>query len=56
MIDFNKKLEINKKADAIVKRILDSDMLNEQWDEIGKINDLEVAKVVIKRLLNKINC
>ena len=55
MIDFNKKLEINKKADSIVKRILDSDNLDEQWDKIGEINDLEVAKVIIKRLLNKID-
>ena len=51
MIDFKQKLEINKKADAILERIKESDMLNEQWEEIGKIDDLEVAKVIIKRLL-----
>ena len=56
MIDFEKKVKINKKADKILKEIDSKQYDNfEQYEEVSKIDDLEVAKVIIKRLLDKIN-
>lgn len=56
MIDFAEKARINKQADETLKRILDLKYDNfEQYHEVSQIKDVEVAKVVIKRLLDKLN-
>ena len=56
MIDFAKKAEQTKKADDTLKEILSKRYDTfDQYEEVSKITDLEVAKLIIKRLLNKLN-
>ncbi len=56
MIDFAEKARISKEADETLEEILSKRYDNfDQYEQVSKINDLEVAKVVIKRLLDKIN-
>lgn len=56
MIDFAEKARISKEADETLEEILSKRHDNfDQYEQVSKINDLEVAKVVIKRLLDKIN-
>lgn len=56
MLDFAEKARISKEANETVDSILSKshDTLD-QYAEINKITDLEVAKAVIKRLLSKLN-
>lgn len=55
MIDFKKKTEQAKEADKILKEIYSKRHDNfDQYEAVSKISDLEVAKVIIKRLLDKI--
>jgi hypothetical protein len=56
MIDFAEKARIFKEADETLEEILSKRHDNfDQYEQVSKITDLEVAKVVIKRLLDKIN-
>ena len=56
MIDFAEKARINKEATKTLDNILSKKYDNfDQYSEVSKITDLEVAKVIIKRLLDKIN-
>lgn len=56
MIDFVKKAEQTKKADETLKEILSKKYDTfDQYEEVSKITDLEIAKLVIKRLLDKLN-
>lgn len=56
MIDFTEKARISKEADATLQTILSKEHDNfDQYEEVSKITDLEVAKVVIKWLLDKLN-
>ena len=56
MIDFKERVRINKEADKTLENILNNNYDTfEQYEEVSKITDLEVAKVVIKRLLDKLN-
>ena len=56
MIDFAEKARINKEADKTLNEILSKNYDTfDQYSEISKITDLEVAKAIIKRLLNKLN-
>lgn len=56
MIDFAKKAEQTKKADETLKEILAKQYDTfDQYQEVSKITDLEVAKLIIKRLLDKLN-
>lgn len=55
MIDFAEKVRINKEADKTLETILSKRYDTfDQHVEVGKITDLEVAKMVIKRLLDKL--
>lgn len=55
MIDFKEKARISKEANDVTENILSKKYDTfEQYEEVGKITDLEVAKVVIKRLLDKL--
>jgi len=48
--------EIIQEADEKLKNILSKSYNNfEQYEEVNKINDIEVAKLIIKRLLDKLN-
>jgi len=56
MIDFAKKAEQTVKADETLKEILSKRYDTfDQYEEVSKITDLEVAKLIIKRLLDKVN-
>lgn len=56
MIDFKEKARITKKADETLDHILSKRYDTfEQYEEVSKITDIEVAKVIIKRLLDKVN-
>ena len=56
MIDFKEKARISNEADKALETILSKRYDTfDQYEEVSKINDLEVAKVVIKRLLDKVN-
>lgn len=56
MIDFAKKAQQTKKADDTLKEILAKRYDTfDQYEEVSKITDLEVAKLIIKRLLDKLN-
>ena len=56
MIDFKEKVRIDKEADNTLNNILSKQYDSfEQYREVSKITELEVAKVIIKRLLDKIN-
>lgn len=55
MIDFTEKVRINEEADKTLKTILSKRYDTfDQYCEVSKITDLEVAKMVIKRLLDKL--
>ena len=56
MIDFKEKVRVDKEADETLNTILSKRYDNfEQYAEVSKINELAVAKVIIKRLLDKMN-
>lgn len=56
MIDFKKAARVTQEADATLKNILSKQYDNfDQYTEVNKIEDLDVAKMVIKRLLDKVN-
>ena len=56
MIDFKEKTRISKEANATLDNILRKKYdIFEQYEEIRKITDIEVAKIIIKRLLDKLN-
>lgn len=56
MIDFAEKNRINKEATKTLDNILSKKYDTfDQYHEVSKITDLEVAKMIIKRLLDKIN-
>lgn len=55
MIDFTKKVRVNEEADKTLETILSKRYDTfDQYCEVSKITDLEVAKMVIKRLLDKL--
>lgn len=55
-INFTKAAQINRVADEALKNILSKrDDTPDMYAEINKIDDLEVAKIVIRRLMEKIN-
>lgn len=55
MIDFKEKACISREANEVVENILSKRYDTfEQYEEVSEITDLEVAKVVIKRLLDKL--
>lgn len=55
-INFAKAAQINRVADETLKNILSKrDDTPDMYAEINKIDDLEVAKIVIRRLMEKIN-
>lgn len=56
MIDFVKKAQQTKKADETLQKILAKKYDTfDQYEEVSQITDLEVAKLIIKRLLDKLN-
>lgn len=56
MIDFKEKARISKEANATLDNILCKRYDTfEQYEEVSKITDIEVAKIIIKRLLDKLN-
>lgn len=56
MIDFEERARVNKEADEALDNILGKRYDNfEQYEEVSNIQDVEVAKVIIKRLLDKLN-
>lgn len=56
MIDFKKKAEITQKADETLQQIFSKQYDTfDMYEEVSKITDLEVAKMIIKRLLDKLN-
>ncbi len=56
MVDFEKKIKIAREADKKLEEILGKQYDNfEQYAAVSKIDDLEVAKIIIKRLLDKVN-
>lgn len=56
MINFKQKAKIITEADKRLDNILSKSYDTfDQYSEISKIKDLEVAKIIIKRLLDKIN-
>lgn len=55
MIDFKEKARISREANEVTENILSKRYDTfEQYEEVSKIADLEVAKVVIKLLLDKL--
>ena len=56
MIDFAEKARIAAEADKTLNSILSKRYDTfEQYEEVSKITDLEVSKVIIKRLLARLN-
>lgn len=56
MINFKEKARIAKEADNALDTILSKKYDTfEQHKEENKITDLEIAKLIIKRLLDKLN-
>lgn len=54
--DFEKVARQTKDADDTLANILSKRYENfEQYEEVSKIDDLEVAKIIIKRLLDKLH-
>lgn len=52
---FEEKARISKDADETLENILNKNYNNfDQYEEVSKITDLEIAKLVIKRLLDKL--
>lgn len=55
MIDFKEKARINTEANETLERVLSKKYDNfDQYEEVSKIKDIEVAKIIIKRLLDKL--
>lgn len=55
-IDFLKAAIVNQKATETLQNILSKKYDNfDQYEEVNKIEDLDVAKMIIKRLLDKVN-
>ena len=56
MIDFKEKARITRESDSTLETILMKRYDNfEQWEEVSKLTDLDIAKLIIKRLLSKLN-
>ena len=56
MVDFEEKARITVEADNALEIILSKRYDTfEQYEEVSKLTDLEVAKVIIDRLLDKLN-
>lgn len=56
MIDFKEKARISKEANITLDNILSKKYDTfEQYEEVSKITDIEIAKLIIKRLLDKVN-
>ena len=56
MIDFKEKARISKEANTTLNNILSKKYNTfEQYEEVSKITDIEVTKIIIKRLLDKLN-
>lgn len=56
MIDFVERARITQLADDTLDKILSKSYPNfEQYEEVSKITELEVAKIIIKRLLDKVD-
>lgn len=56
MIYFAEKARITQLADDTLEKILSKSYDNfEQYEEVSKITELEVAKIIIKRLLDKVD-
>lgn len=56
MIDFAEKARVTRKADETLYTILTKSHDNfDQYEEVNNITELEVAKVIIKRLLDALN-
>ena len=56
MIDFAEKARITKAAEDTLKDILSKNYDNfDQYQEVSKITELEVTKMIIKRLLDKMD-
>ena len=54
-LDFKEIARVNRAADETLENILSKDYYSfDQYAEVSKISDLEVAKVIIKRLLDKV--
>lgn len=55
MIDFAEKARVSKEADQTLKSILaKGDDSFAKYEEVNKISDIEVAKMIIKRLVTGI--
>lgn len=56
MIDFERAGKITQEADDTLKDILSKRYDNfDQYQRVAEIQDLDVAKLVIKRLLDRLN-
>ena len=56
MFDFAEKARITQEADDALEMILSKQYdIDSQYKEVSKLTDLDVAKVIIKRLLVKLN-
>jgi len=56
MFDFKEQARITKEADDTLKTIVSKQYDNfDMYEEVSKISDIEVAKLIIKRLLDKLN-
>lgn len=56
MIDFERTGKITQEADETVADILNKRYDNfDQYQRVAEIQDLDVAKLVIKRLLDRLN-
>ena len=56
MIDFERAGKITQEADETVADILNKRYDNfDQYQRVAEIQDLDVAKLVIKRLLDRLN-
>jgi len=56
MIDFEESARITLETDSTLKDILSKQYDNfDQYSEVNRISDIEVAKLIIKRLLDKLN-
>lgn len=51
MVDFQKKAEINTQSWEVIRKLRATDDMVEQLKIINSITDIEVARVVIRRLM-----
>ena len=55
MIDINEIVKTTQKAEQLLSEIRSLQFDNfDQWTAVSKIDDLEIAKVIIKILLNEL--